>query len=122
MNEKQKSANEKREILYSLVQRYGHREPKIIVSKAKERGLYHLAEDDKEIYTLIETFAKFHNLPFGYNEPPKEVDEVINIILKENIDKPEDTDPFYAALLKEHSFLSKKLLAINKLIELYKYE
>lgn len=120
MTDKIKSAAEKREILYSLIQRWGHKEPKILISKAKERGLYHLAEDDKEIYLLMERFAEFHNLPFGFMHPPKEVDEVINLIIKDNIDKPEDTDPFYAALLAEHSALSKKMLALNKLIELYK--
>lgn len=120
MTDKVKTAAEKREILYSLVQRYGHVEPKILISKAKERGLYHLAEDDKEIYVLMEKFAEFHNLPFGFMQPISKSEEIINIIIKDNIDKPEDTDPFYAAMLAEHSALSKKMLALNKLIELYK--
>ncbi len=117
----EKSSAVKREILMSLVQRYGNKPPKVLVSKAKERGLYHLSQSDDEIYTLMERFAKFHNLPFGYQEPP-EVKEIMKLIVKENVDPIEEADPFYASLLKEHSILSKRILALNKLIETYKHE
>lgn len=111
----------KREILYSLIQRYGHKEPKVLISKAKERGIYHLAQDDKEIYELMEKFAEFHNLPFGFMTMPKEAEQVINLIIKEN-NPSDDVDPFYMSLLRERSIITKRLIAIDKLIKTYKNE
>lgn len=117
-----KTAAMKREILMSLIQRYGHLQPKILISKAKERGLYHLSQDDKEIYELMEKFAEFHNLPFGFmaNNVPKEAQHIIDQITKEP--KVVDEDPFYTALLKEKSLVVKRLVAIDKLIKTYNNE
>ena len=117
----EKTAAVKREILMSLIQRYGHREPKILIAKAKERGLYHVAQDDKEIYNLMEKFAEYHNLPFGFMTMPKEAEKVINLIIKEN-NPSEDADPFYMSLLRERSIITKRLIAIDKLIKTYKNE
>jgi hypothetical protein len=115
----EKTAAVKREILMSLIQRYGHKEPKILVAKAKERGIYHLSQDDKEIYTLMEKFAEYHHLPFGFNQVPKEAEHVINQIVAP-IDSEEDT--FFTSLLKERDVTIKRLIALDKLIKTYKNE
>lgn len=116
----EKTASMKREILYSLIQRYGHKEPKVLISKAKERGIYHLAQDDKEIYELMEKFAEFHKLPFGFMQPPKEAVHIIDQIVKEPGQCNED--PFFISLLNERALIVKRLLAIDKLIKTYRNE
>ena len=116
----EKTAAVKREILMSLIQRYGHKEPKILIAKAKERGLYHIAQDDKEIYTLMEKFAEYHNLPFGFMQAPKEAEHIINQIVKEPVDP--DEDAFFTSLVKEREFTVKRLIALDKLIKTYKNE
>jgi len=115
----EKTAAMKREILMSLVQRYGHKEPKILIAKAKERGLYHIAQDDKEIYELMEKFASYHNLPFGFMQPPKEVEHIIDQIVSP-VDPNQDT--FLDSLLNERALTVKRLIAIDKLIKTYKNE
>lgn len=116
-----KSSSAKREILTSLIQRYGYKEPKILIAKAKERGLYQLAKSDKEVYELMEKFADYHNLPFGFmaNEIPKEAQKVIDLIVKEEAENGKDVDPFYTSLLKEKSLTIKRLVALDKLIKTY---
>jgi hypothetical protein len=116
----EKTAAVKRDILMSLIQRYGHKEPKILIAKAKERGLYHLSQDDKEIYVLMEKFAEYHNLPFGFMQPPKEAVHIIDQIVKEPVDPNVDT--FLDSLLNERALTVKRLIAIDKLIKTYKNE
>jgi hypothetical protein len=115
-----KSTAVKRELLIQLVTAYGNKPKKIVIQKAKEKGIYKYEADDEEIYLLIHAFAKFHKLPFGYTEPVKIIEPEEEIV--EIVDKKEEVDLFYENLLKEHNLLSKKLLALNKVIEIYKSE
>jgi len=119
-----KSTTVKRELLIQLVTAYGNKPKKIVIQKAKEKGIYKLEEDDNEIYLLIHAFAKFHNLPFGYTEPEKVIEPEIpsKAISWEEFQKnnPIEKDYFYESLINERDSLSKKLLALNRLIETYK--
>jgi uncharacterized protein YktA (UPF0223 family) len=115
-----KSEAIRRELLIQLVNAYGHKPKRIVIQKAKEKGIYKYEEDDEEIYLLIHAFAKFHKIPFGYTEPVKIIEPKEEVI--EIIEKKEEVDLFYENLVKEHNTLSKKLLALNKLMEIYKSE
>lgn len=112
----------RRELLTRLINEYGHKPMAYVVKKAKERGIYPFTEDDNEVYRLIESFASFNNLPFGYIEPQQEKIISFELDPEKDIEKePEpEIDLFYESLIKEHGSLSKKLLALNKLIETYK--
>lgn len=121
-----KSTSIKRELLTQLVTAYGNKPKKIVIQKAKEKGIYKFEEDDNEIYLLIHAFAKFHNLPFGYVEGKivKENNFDFNLDPEKDIETPFEVkiDGFYESLLKERNSLSKKLLSLNKLIDTYEKE
>lgn len=115
----------RRELLINLVNAYGNKPKNIVVKMAKEKGIYGYNEDDNEIYTLINAFASFHKLPFGYIEPkPIKEEKLISFEMdsENDIEKPNEpeNDVFYESLIKERDSLSKKLLALNRLIETYK--
>lgn len=115
-----KSTSVKREILKSLIERHGNKSKKVVVALAKEKGVYKMHDDDNEVYELIGKFAEFHNLPFGYT-PKENKEEIPNeeIIINEIIEKKNEIDFFYESLIKERDSLSKKLLGLNKLIDIY---
>lgn len=117
-----KSDSVRREILKSIIDRYGNKSKKVVVQKVKEQGVYKNYQDDNEVYNLVQKFAEFHKLPFGYTEPkPKiEPETILEKVVQENIEKAEEVDLFYETMLKEHSMLSKKLLTLTKLIDIYK--
>lgn len=121
-----KSTSIKRELLTQLVTAYGNKPKKIVIQKAKEKGIYKFEEDDNEIYLLIHAFAKFHNLPFGYFEEKivKENNFDFNLDPEKEVETPFEVkiDGFYESLLKERNSLSKKLLSLNKLIDTYEKE
>jgi len=114
-----KSTVVKRELLTQLVTAYGNKPKKIVIQKAKEKGIYKIEDDDNEVYSLIEKFAEYHHLPFGHTPQPEILYELIS---EEEIEKPikPEIDHFYESLVKERDSLSKKLLALNRLIETYK--
>lgn len=121
-----KSTAVKRELLTQLVTAYGNKPKNFVVQKAKEKGIYKYEEDDNEIYCLINAFASFHKLPFGYIEPKKTstTDILFSMDSENDIEKPNkvEIDVFYESLIKQRDSLSKKLLALNRLIETYKKE
>jgi len=113
----------RRELLTRLVNEYGNKPKAYVVKKAKERGIYPYDEDDNEVYCLINAFAVFHKMPFGYIEPEKPKNEIVfEMDPEKDIEKPNELeiDAFYESLIKQRDSLSKKLLALNKLIETYK--
>lgn len=112
----------RRELLTRLINEYGNKPQPYIVKKAKERGIYPYTEDDNEVYRLIKNFAYMNNLPFAYIEPQQEKTISFELDSENDIEKePEpEIDHFYESLIKERDSLSKKLLALNKLIETYK--
>jgi len=113
----------RRELLRRLVNEYGNKPKAYVVKKAKERGIYPYDEDDNEVYCLINTFAVFHKMPFGYIEPEKPKNEIVfEMDPEKDIEKPNEPeiDAFYESLIKQRDYLSKKLLALNRLIETYK--
>ena len=117
-----KTSAVRREILKSLIDRYGNKPKNIFVQKAKEAGAYQNFVDDNEVYDLAKKFADYHKLPFGFVEKEKELskEEILKIEIVDNIESKEEIDHFFVSLQKEHDILSKKLLALNKLIETYK--
>ena len=114
-----KTVELKREILMGIVEGYGHKPKKIVIQMAKDKGVYKNYQSDEEVYELVKKFAEYHNKPFGHIEKIIEPDREI-LEVEEMIDKKEDTDYFFQSLIKERDTLSKKLLALNKLIETYK--
>jgi len=113
----------RRELLTRLIIEYGNKPMAYVVKKCKERGIYPYNEDDTEVYNMIDNFAKHHNLPFGYIEPEKPKSEIaFELDSQYDIEKPNEPeiDVFYESLIKQRDLLSKKLLALNKLIETYK--
>lgn len=112
----------RRELLTRLINEYGNKPMAYVVKKAKERGIYAFTEDDNDTYRLIQCFAHHHNLPFGYAEPQQEKTISFELDPENDIEKePEpEIDLFYESLIKERDSISKKLLALNKLIETYK--
>ena len=113
----------KRETLMYICQAYGHLDKRTVVKKVKDKGVYRNYVGDDEVYELIRKFADYHNLPFG-ETPVEHEPEYIAVPNKKVIiveePHPHDDDPFYASLQLEHSRLSKKILQLNKLMELYK--
>lgn len=112
----------RRELLTRLLNEYGNKPESYIVKKAKERGIYPYTEDDKWVCDAIGVFASVNNLPFGYTEPQQEKTISFELDPENDIEKEPDLeiDLFYESLIKERDSLSKKLLALNKLIETYK--
>jgi len=111
----------RREILKSLIERYGNKPKKIFIQKAKDAGVYKMYADDDEVYDLAKKFAEFHKMPFGYIEKEVREERIDNLNFEPELEeKIEEPDGFYISLLKEHDTLSKKLLALNKVIEAYK--
>jgi hypothetical protein len=117
-----KSEAVKRELLKGIIERYGNKEKKVVVNRVKEAGIYQNYVDDNEVYELVRKFAEYHNLPFGCRERPV-IDSNPEVLTKVLVQDPcvdEEVDHFYEHLREEHSRLSKKILALNKLMELYK--
>lgn len=115
-----KSTAVKREILKSLIQMHGNKPKNVVVSLAKEKGVYKSYDDDNEIYELIKKFAEYHSLPFGYVHIEKiEEKTEEEVFIEENIDKINEIDYFFESLIKERDNLSKKLLTLNRLIAVY---
>lgn len=116
-----KSSAVKREILKNIVERFGTKPKRIVIQEAKERGVYKNSEDDDEVYELVRRFAEYHKMPFGYVEP-KPVRKRITKedTVKKKVVVKEEIDEFFESLIKERDNLSKKLLALNRLIETYK--
>ena len=119
----------KRELLKSIIERYGSKEKKFLIGKAKEAGIYKNHVDDNEVYSLLEKFAEHHDLHIGYKEeikivkPGKEFIEVINEKGQSSLQALQDLnndDIFIKALENEHEELSKKLLKVTQLLTLYK--
>ena len=117
-----KTASVKREILRSIIERYGNKGRKIIIQKAKDSGVYKDFEDDNEIYSLVLKFSKFHNLHIEPEKELKEEDIHIEEILSNSYPDETEEERLYKILQHEHDRLSKKLLALNKFMELYKPE
>lgn len=110
----------RREMLTMIVKNHGHKDKKTVIKKVKESGVYENFQDDNEVYSLVERFAKHHNLIFGYIEEKLEIPkEYLKEEIEEIIEKKEEINEFYQSLLKERDNLSKKLLSLNKLIETY---
>jgi len=107
----------RREILKSLIDRYAVKGKKVLISKAKDAGVYKGFVSDEEVYSLIVKFAEFHKLPIFFEE------SVIaeKIIPPAEITKKKDTDYFYSVLQDQHNLLSKQLLALNKLMDTYNH-
>lgn len=117
-----KTDSVRREILKSIIERYGNKPKNIVVKKIKDSGVYKNFQDDNEVYELVQKFAEFHKLPFGFIEKTETIkeDEKPEHDIDEIKEKVEEVDLFYKSLEKEHAILSKKLLALNKLMETYK--
>lgn len=117
-----KTSAVRREILKSLIDRYGNKPKSFFIKMAKEAGAYQNYVDDNEVYELAKKFAEYHSLPFGFLEPKIDSSKE-NVVLEEivdNLELKEEIDYFFISLKKEHDMLSKKLLALNKLMETYK--
>lgn len=112
----------RREILKTTIQNYGTKGKKILVQKVKEAGAYKNYVDDNEVYDLILKFAKFHDLHIEPETPVFEKVEIVEEVQPEAEAAAEvdEADLFYQKLEDEHTLLSKKLLAINRLMQLYK--
>lgn len=111
----------RREILKYIIDRFGNKPKKILIKEVKERGAYKNYASDEEVYELVKKFADFHNMPFGYVEPKQEPSaELIHFDPIPETVIEDDFDDFLSELKKEHDKLSKKMLALNKIIELYK--
>lgn len=115
----------RREILTNILQRFGKRPKNILVKEIKDRGVYKIQQSDEEVYELAKKFSEYHNIPFGYDEPIiKQEDEFASFKVDENVFNEAveniEQDLFYISLIKERDNFSKKLLALNKLIETYK--
>ena len=114
----------KRETLMYICQAYGHLDKKTVVKKVKDKGVYQNYVGDDEVYELIRKFADYHNIPFGYIVQEEHALPFPEATVKVDIDFPhkecEDIDHFWDSMTREHSRLSKKILQLNKLMELYK--
>ena len=113
-----KTAELRREILKGIVERYGHKDKKFVVRKAKESGVYKNFVSDEEVYELVKSFAEFHKLPFGYTEEIPTGNETEPVRIERAEDIVIDNE-FLNILKSEHSKLSKKLLHLTKLISSY---
>jgi len=125
-----KSTAIKRELLKSIIERYGTKDRKFLIGKAKESGVYKNHVDDNEVYTQLEKFASFHNLHIGYKEelkPIKASKEFIEVIDDGGISslkalqEIDNNELFIKTLEREHEELSRKLLKVTQLLKLYKH-
>ncbi len=112
----------RREILKSILDRYAGKGKAVIIKKAKEQGVYKAFVDDLEVWELIQKFAAFHNIPITEPKaevPEKEVLEEEEEEEENNQEEEEDDDSFLKLLKDEHTRLSKRLLALNRVIQVY---
>lgn len=109
----------RREVLKYIIDGYVNRGKKVMVLKAKEKGVYKNYVSDDEVWDNIKKFATYHNLPVSEDEIIIDKEEV-NKEMKIKEVVVEKKDEFLIKLEKEHRALSKKLLALNKVIEAYK--
>lgn len=109
----------RREILKGILDQYAGKGREIIVRKVKEKGVYKNFVDDLEVWDLVKKFAAFHNIPITEPQPeqPKEQEPNIEEATQE-IEVDED-DHFLKLLKDEHNRLSKRILALNRVIEVY---
>lgn len=124
--------SEKREKIKSFLLTCSHYNKSRLIQGAKNRALFSYSEDDNEVYESLKRFAKHHKIPIEQErvevkkEPEvvyiEEIDEDGNSSLKK-LDSDENlksTDIFLKELENQRDILSKKLLKINSLINLYK--
>ena len=122
-------AKDKRNKIKNMLLVYSHYDKNQLVNRAKKDGLYAYNLDDDEVYNAIVRFAKFHNIKIhtekkvhttSKNEFIEEIDKDGNSKLKPLKSKDLiETEIFVQVLEKERDNLSKRILNINKLINLY---
>lgn len=122
----EKTTEVRREILKRLIQDHGGKGRDVLIKKVKEQGVYKSFVDDIEVWNLVKKFAEFHQLPLldmtrkQIEELNKSLEENTKVLTSPDIKiKQEPEDEFLESLKKEHALLSKKLLALNKIIDVY---
>lgn len=124
--------DERRDKIKMFLLECNHYDKARLIQGAKNRNLYDIHIDNEEIYSALERFAKFHRIELHVDVPKivaartnenlfiEETDDEGNTTLKKiGNEEIKNSDEFLKVLEKERDILSKKLLKINNLIQIY---